>query len=56
MLYRLLVLVHLLAACVWVGGISFFALVLVPVLRRQRDTRAAVLVQAVGRRFRVSTT
>jgi uncharacterized membrane protein len=52
MLYRLSVWIHLIAACAWVGGILFFALVLVPVVRQQEPGKAAVLVRAVGRRFR----
>lgn len=44
---------HILAAVVWIGGMVFLALVLVPVIRRPeyRD-RAASLVHATGLRFR----
>ncbi len=52
MLYRFSVWLHLVAACVWVGGIFFFALVLVPVLRRARGAASTDLVRAVGTRFR----
>jgi uncharacterized membrane protein len=52
MLYRLSVWLHLIAACAWVGGIVFFAAVLVPVVRQQEPGTAAALVRAVGRRFR----
>lgn len=53
MLYRALVFVHIGAAACWVGGLLFFALVLVPVIRRSRDARMAELVRAVGLRFRL---
>src|SRR5690242_18736621 len=52
MLYRVSVWLHLIAACAWVGGILFFAVVLAPVVRQQEPARAAALVRAVGRRFR----
>jgi putative copper resistance protein D len=53
MLYRASVYLHVLAACLWVGGILFFALVLVPALRGSRSTTSLALVQEVGRRFRL---
>lgn len=52
MLYRFSVWLHLVAASVWVGGIFFFALVLVPVLRRARGAASADLVRSLGTRFR----
>jgi putative copper resistance protein D len=52
MLYRLSVWLHIVGACLWVGGILFFALVLVPVLRRSRGPESTELVRAVGTRFR----
>lgn len=52
-MYQVVVWVHVVAACIWVGGILFFALVLVPALRRGPGLRGNELVQAVGRRFRV---
>lgn len=50
----LLVWIHLVAAVVWVGGMAFLSLVLVPALTREPlAAHRAVLFQAVGRRFRV---
>jgi uncharacterized membrane protein len=44
---------HVLAAVVWIGGMLFIALVLVPVLRGNTDPVArARLVHLVGSRFR----
>ena len=44
---------HILAAAVWIGGMVFFAVVVIPVLRQpdQRE-RAADLIQRTGTRFR----
>ena len=45
--------VHVLSAIVWIGGMLFIALVLVPVARRLEDARLrSRLVQESGRRFR----
>ena len=52
-MYQLVVWIHVLAACSWVGGILFFGLVLVPVLRQVPGPQTHKLVRAVGRRFRV---
>ncbi|MFN3973830.1 MAG: CopD family protein [Dehalococcoidia bacterium] len=49
-MYLILVILHLLGAVIWFGGILFIALVLVPVSRAFGDTGNA-LVRAVGRRF-----
>ncbi len=51
-MYQWVVFVHILAALVWVGGMWFLALVLVPALRRESPDRRAALLEAVGRRFR----
>lgn len=52
-LYLLSVWLHLLAASVWIGGMAFLALVLVPVLRRPENRRsAASLFHWTGVRFR----
>ena len=50
--YLVLVWLHILAAVVWIGGIVFIILVLIPVLRR-REYRglAAPLIRLTGRRF-----
>jgi uncharacterized membrane protein len=50
-MYQLLVWVHLVAACFWVGGILFFALVLVPALRRC-DAPQVTTLRLIGQRFR----
>ncbi|HET6346635.1 MAG TPA: CopD family protein [Myxococcota bacterium] len=49
--YLVLVWLHLLAAAVWVGGLAFFVLVLVPELRTRREGVAA-LMERLGYRFR----
>lgn len=49
-MYLPLVILHLLGAAIWFGGIFFIGLVLVPVSRAFGDTGNA-LVRAVGRRF-----
>lgn len=52
-LYLLSVLVHVLAAMTWIGGMAFLVLVVVPVTRRLPDRRLAVrLIRDTGRRFR----
>jgi uncharacterized membrane protein len=54
-LYTLSVIVHVIAACAWIGGMVFFAAVLLPVLRREEhDAVRRALILSVGRRFRVS--
>lgn len=51
--YILSVWLHVIAASLWIGGMLFLALVLVPALRKLPDRRlAAELVRASGRRFR----
>lgn len=45
---------HILAAAVWVGGMAFLALVVVPVVRRPAfAAQSATLVRATAERFRV---
>ncbi|PZN06282.1 CopD family protein [Thermaerobacter composti] len=51
--YELVVFVHVLAAMVWVGGILFLSLVVVPASRRYPADVRARLFADVGRRFRV---
>jgi putative copper resistance protein D len=51
--YVVSVWLHLVAASLWVGGMLFLVLVLVPALRRLPDRRLAVqLIRDTGRRFR----
>ena len=53
MLYLLSVWLHILAAIVWIGGMVFFALVAVPVIRRgECRSDAPALIRLAGIRFR----
>ncbi len=53
MLYIASVTVHILAAIVWIGGMIFFSLVLIPLThKREYSANAASLVRASGERFR----
>jgi uncharacterized membrane protein len=51
--YTLSVFVHVLAACAWIGAMIFFAVAVVPVVRRP-ELRAvsAEIVRLIGARFR----
>ena len=51
-LYLLSVWIHILAATVWIGGMSFLVLVVVPWLRRGGRVEAAVFLRETGERFR----
>lgn len=51
-LYLVSVWIHILAAMVWIGGMSFLVLVVVPWLRRGGRTDAAVFLRETGERFR----
>ncbi len=52
-MYQLSVWLHILAAAVWLGGMVFLALVLVPVVRRpEYREHASRLVHLTGLRFR----
>jgi len=52
--YVLSVWLHIVAACLWVGGMLFLVLVLVPALKTLPDRQLAVqLVRDTGRRFRL---
>jgi copper resistance protein D len=51
--YALCVWLHIVAACAWVGSMIFFAVVVVPVLRRpEARPYAAILLRQLGVRFR----
>jgi copper resistance protein D len=52
LLYQLSVFVHILSAIVWIGGMLFLALVIVPTTRGLPPAERAALFGAVGRRFR----
>jgi uncharacterized membrane protein len=52
-MYQLSVWLHILGAMVWVGGMLFLALVMVPVARRLPPGERAVLLAAIGQRFRL---
>ena len=54
MLYQIAVLIHIVAAVIWLGGSLFLAMVMVPLSRRQMAVPAggARLLGEVGRRFR----
>jgi uncharacterized membrane protein len=52
-LYTASVFVHIVAACVWIGSMVFFAAVVVPVVRRPEYASAfGDLVRRIGGRFR----
>ncbi|MCL6552212.1 MAG: CopD family protein [Firmicutes bacterium] len=51
-MYHAAVFLHIVAAVVWVGGMVFLSLVLVPVARRLPPAERAALVTQVGVRFR----
>ena len=50
--YQLSVFLHIMSAIIWVGGMFFLALVVVPVARHLPPADRAALFGAVGRRFR----
>lgn len=53
MLYILSVWLHILAASLWIGGMAFLVLVMVPVLRQSTlGQQAAIFVHQTGVRFR----
>lgn len=51
-LYLLAVWLHVLAAAVWIGGMSFLVLIVVPWLRAGVRSDAASFLRETGRRFR----
>jgi uncharacterized membrane protein len=50
--YTFFVWLHTLAAAAWVGSMVFFAVVVVPVLRRKESRESVPLLKAFGKRFR----
>jgi uncharacterized membrane protein len=52
MIWKLLIWIHLLAAMFWIGGMLFFAIVLVPSLRLLPPPQKAELIGRIGQRFR----
>lgn len=52
--YKAVVFLHMISAMVWVGGILFLSLVVVPAARRYDDSTRSRLLVDVGRRFRVA--
>jgi len=52
MLYTLSVLLHVVAACVWVGGLLFFVFVLGPLAKRMSIEDARTVLRLTGQRFR----
>lgn len=52
MIWMILIWIHLLAAMFWIGGMLFFAMVLVPTLRALPLPQKAELINRIGPRFR----
>ncbi|HKJ67492.1 MAG TPA: DUF4149 domain-containing protein, partial [bacterium] len=52
-LYFLSVYLHILSAMIWIGGMIFLGIVLIPVVRKPvLNDRAAGLIRWIGERFR----
>jgi uncharacterized membrane protein len=51
-MYQIVVLVHILSAIVWVGGMAFLALVAVPATRALPPAERGAILHAIGRQFR----
>lgn len=52
MMWNLLIWVHLLASMFWIGGMLFFAIVLVPSLRAVPSPQKTEMISQIGHRFR----
>lgn len=52
-MYQIVVLIHVLSAVVWVGGLTFLALVAAPATRSLPAVERGALLNALGRRFRI---
>jgi uncharacterized membrane protein len=52
-MYQVAVFIHILSAIVWVGGLAFLALVAVPATRPLPAVERSVILQAIGRQFRL---
>jgi uncharacterized membrane protein len=52
MIWMILIWIHLLASMFWIGGMLFFAVVLVPTLRALPPQQKAELINRIGPRFR----
>ena len=52
LLYRVAVMVHVLGAVVWVGGVLFMGMVAVPAAKKLDDELRRKLLDDLGRRFR----
>ncbi|MGD9893801.1 MAG: DUF4149 domain-containing protein [Dehalococcoidia bacterium] len=51
-MYQWIVFFHIIAAIIWIGGMLFLPLVLVPIVRREEPRVRAALMSTVGHRFR----
>jgi uncharacterized membrane protein len=51
-MYQASVLIHIISAIIWVGGLLFLALIVVPATRGLPPAERGALISALGRRFR----
>lgn len=52
LLYRVSIIIHVLSAVVWVGGVLFMGMVAVPAAKKLDDSLRRQLLDDLGRRFR----
>ncbi len=52
LIYRISVIIHVLSAVVWVGGVLFMGMVAVPAAKKLDDSLRRKLLDDLGRRFR----